>query len=83
MAHELVTIGEKQVERLEYMGQPVMTMRQVDEIHDRKKCTASYNFHYNKKQFEEGADYSLGNSHTAKSLGIKAPSVTLLTESAI
>ena len=58
-----------------------MTMQQVDEIHDRKKGTANYNFHYNKKHVEEGADYSQGNSHTAKSLGIKAPSVTLLTES--
>ena len=79
---ELVTIGEKQVEKLEYMGQPVMTLKMVDEVHDRNSGTARYNFNSNKKHFGEGKHYFVGNSHEAKALGVLAPrGITLLTES--
>ncbi len=56
-----------------------MTLRQIDEIHGITQ--ARQNFNNQKKHFTCGVDYCVANFDAAIALGIKAPAVTLFTES--
>lgn len=82
-ARELVTVEGKTLERLEYRGIPVVTFRQVDQIHGNKNEDTSKRFHRNKKHFTQGTDYFPIQSGEARGIfGITAPSgLNLLTES--
>ena len=70
------------IERKEYDGQPVVTFRDVDELHQKNEGTARKRFNDNRKHFQEGVDYFVLNSDEASSrLGIIAPcGLKLLTQ---
>jgi hypothetical protein len=55
--NNVVNIMGKVVERVEYKGQPVITFRMVDELHERPEGTARKSFHRNKSQLIETEDY--------------------------
>ena len=42
---------------IEYKGQRVITLDQIDTLHERPEGTAGRNFHKNKKRLVEGDDY--------------------------
>lgn len=80
-SREVVAVGGKMIERLEYKGQPVVTFKMVDELHG-KTDQARRSFHNNKKYFEINKDYFVSDLHEARQLGIAAPNgINLLTES--
>lgn len=71
---------------LEYIGQRVITLDLIDQLHERLKGTASRNFNENRHRFIEGEDFyilpaSLKNEF--RTLGISIPNrgLTALTES--
>ena len=70
------------IERKEYDGQPVVTFRDVDELHQKNVGSARKRFNDNRKHFQEGVDYFVLNSDEASSrLGIIAPcGLKLLTQ---
>ncbi|OQX28408.1 MAG: hypothetical protein BWK80_00265 [Desulfobacteraceae bacterium IS3] len=53
----VVNIMGKAVERIEYKGQPVITFRMVDELHERPDGTARNSFRRNKAQLIENEDF--------------------------
>jgi len=55
--NNMVVINGKEVERIEYKNQPVVTLKMVDELHERPADTARRTFTYNKKQLVEKEDY--------------------------
>jgi hypothetical protein len=67
----------------EYQEQRVITLRDMDELHQRPNGTARRNFNENKQHLIEGEDYFVRNSFEAfENHGIKAPNgLILLTES--
>lgn len=54
---ELVVIEGKEVERLYYREQPILSLSMVDEVHQRSKDTAGKNFRNNRDRFIMGEDY--------------------------
>ncbi len=81
-SREVVAVGGKMVDRIEYKGIPVVTFKMVDELHNNKNEDASKRFARNKKQFTEGKDYFPILSGEARNLGITAPNgLNVLTES--
>lgn len=66
----------------EYCGQRVVTLKDIDMVHQRPEGTARRNFNANKEHFIEGVDYFVRNSSEAqKEFGIAAPNgLTLVTE---
>lgn len=52
-----VTINKTALAVKEYRGQRVVTLRDIDEVHQRPEGTARRNFNANKKHLEEGVDY--------------------------
>ena len=79
----LITINNKSIPVKEYQGQRVVTLREIDELHERSEGTSYRNFNSNKEHFIKDRDYFLRNSSEAKiELGITAPNgITLITES--
>lgn len=78
--NQLVTVAGKTVTKIEYQGQPVITLSMVDEVHGTTGSRVQFN--RNKKHFEIKKDYFVTDSYEARQLGITAPNgVTLLTES--
>ncbi|UYO61815.1 ORF6N domain-containing protein [Acetobacterium wieringae] len=61
----------------------VVTLKDVDTVHERPSGTARRSFHTNRKHFIDGEDYFVRNSYEArKELNIAAPNgLILLTES--
>lgn len=53
----MVKIDNRDVERIEYRGEPVVTLRMVDDLHKRPQGTARRNFNKNREFFVEGVDY--------------------------
>ena len=80
---QTLTINQKPVLLKEYKGQRVVTLKDIDLVHERPNGTARRNFNENKKRLIEGTDYFVRNSHEAKTeFGLTAPSgLTILTES--
>ncbi len=54
---DIVVINGKEIEKVEYRQQPVITMPMIDELHQRPKDTAGRNFRQNKDRFIENQDY--------------------------
>lgn len=52
-----VTIGDKKVERLEYKGRPVITLKMVETLHQRPSGTAKNTFHRHKDKFTAKEDF--------------------------
>lgn len=67
----------------EYNGQRVVTLKDIDTVHQRSEGTARRNFNTNKKHFIEGTDYFVRNSYEAKNeFNLVAPNgLVLVTES--
>ncbi len=53
----IVEIEGRQVERIEYKNHPVVTLRMIDELHERPEGTARKSFNRNKAQLVENEDY--------------------------
>lgn len=78
-----VTINKTELLIKEYNGQRVVTLKEIDAVHERPEGTARKRFNDNRKHFIEGVDYFVRNSDEAfKEFGIVAPNgLTLITES--
>lgn len=78
-----VTINKTEVPVKEYQGQRVVTMKEIDMVHERPEGTARKRFNDNKEHFIEGVDFFVRNSDEAmREFGITAPNgLTILTES--
>ena len=57
MTKDIVTISGKDVERIEYRSVPVITLRMMDELHERPDGTARGSFHRHKEKLLEGEDF--------------------------
>lgn len=82
-----ITINDHVIPVKEYMGQRVVTFKEIDTVHDRPKGTARKRFNDNKKHFIEGVDfYKVYEPSEIRTLGIIRPQggtpdeVTLITE---
>lgn len=80
---EIVKINETDLQIKMWNGQRVVTLTDIDKVHERPTGTARRNFNANKKHLIDGEDYIVRNSYEAKEeYGIKAPNgLTLVTES--
>ena len=62
------------IEKKEFDGQMVVTLKDIDTLQQRPEGTAKRNFNQNKKYFIEGVDYFVRNSYEASNeYGIAAP----------
>lgn len=79
---ELITIHDTSIPLVEHLGERVITLAMVDEVHKRAKGTARKRFNDHKHRLIEGTDYFVRNSDEARDMGFIAPSgLTLLAES--
>lgn len=80
--NRLIQIGNQQISTKEFKGQRVVTLKDIDIVHERPEGTARRNYNTNKKHLIEGEDYFVRNSSEAQSeLGITAPNgLVLMTE---
>lgn len=83
-----VTINKTALAVKEFRGQRVVTLREIDEVHQRPEGTARKRFNDNKGHFIKGTDYfALNQPSEIRTLGIKRPqggtpsTVILITES--
>lgn len=83
-----VTINSTELPIQEYQGQRVVTLREIDMVHERPEGTARKRFNDNKQHFIQGTDFfQLDQPSEIRTLGIERPqggtpqSVTLITES--
>lgn len=53
----LVSIGNKQIRVKEYQRQRVITLKDIDNVHERAEGTANRNFRQNRDKFILGVDY--------------------------
>ena len=54
---EVFSINGHDITPKEYNGEPVVTFKDIDEVHERKVGTARKRFNENKEHFIEGTDY--------------------------
>lgn len=82
-----VTINETALAVKEYKGQRVVTLKEVDEVHQRPEGTAGRNFRTNRDHFIEGTDYfaiDLTNDEIRRQFGAgknAGRTLTVVTES--
>ena len=82
-----VTINKAELPVKEYQGQRVVTMKEIDTVHQRPEGTARRNFNANKERFVEGVDYFVRSAdeirtHKIMEISPKAhEDMTLITES--
>lgn len=78
----LIKINNKEIVAKEFKGQRVVTLADIDTVHERPSGTARRNFNENKDRLVEGEDYIVRNSYEAKEeFGVTAPNgLTLITE---
>ena len=77
-----LTIGNVNVVIKEYQGQRVVTLKDIDTVHQRPDGTARRNFNTNKQHFIEGVDYFKIQPNEIRTVGIASPNGgTVVTES--
>lgn len=77
-----LTIGNVNVVIKEYQGQRVVTLKDIDAVHQRPDGTARRNFNTNKQHFIEGVDYFKIQPNEIRTVGIASPNGgTVVTES--
>ena len=77
-----ITIGNVNVVIKEYQGQRVVTLKDIDTVHQRPDGTARRNFNTNKQHFIEGVDYFKIQPNEIRTVGIASPNGgTVVTES--
>ena len=79
---QTITINKQKLTVKEFEGERVVTLRDIDMVHNRPDGTARRNFDKNKKRFVKGVDFFERNSFEAKKeFGITTPSkLILITE---
>lgn len=80
-----VTIVDTTIPIVEYMGQRVVTLDVIDNLHHRPPGTAKRNFTENKERFQEGkhfylVDYSKKNEFRTFEIEIPPRGLTVITE---
>lgn len=77
-----ITINDHVIPVKEYMGQRVVTFKEIDTVHDRPEGTARKRFNDNKKHFIKGVDYFVRKTDEAlNEFGVIAPNgLILITE---
>lgn len=81
--NELVTIGNQEITMKEFNNQRVVTLRDIDLVHERPEGTAKRNFTENRNKFIEGEDYiNVSLKDENRTLGFEIPNrgITLITE---
>lgn len=81
--NNLIKIGNQSISQKEINGMRVVTLADIDNVHERTRGTARRNFNSNKERLIEGEDYIVRNSYEAKTeFNVIAPNgLTLVTES--
>ena len=81
--NNIIIINKQQITAKEYKGQRVVTLKDIDLVHNRPEGTARKRFNDNKERFIEGTDYFVRKTDEAKEeFGIVAPNgLVLITES--
>lgn len=86
--NELITINNTSLTVKEYNGQRVVTLKEVDAVHQRPEGTARKRFNDNREHFIEGTDFfTITQPSEIRTLGFERPQgglpekVTLITES--
>lgn len=54
---EMIQVLDSQVEKLEYKGKPVITLKQVDELHRKQPGTARQSFNRHRQYIAAGRDF--------------------------
>lgn len=69
-----VTINETKLPSKEYQGQRVVTLKEIDTVHNRPDGTARRNLNANKEHFIEGTDFFvLDQPDEIRTLGFERP----------
>ena len=77
-----LTIGNVNIVIKEHQGQRVVTLKDIDNVHQRPDGTARRNFNTNKQHFIEGVDYFKIQPNEIRTVGITSPNGgTVVTES--
>ena len=78
----LIKIGNQEIVTKEFKYQRVVTLSDIDTVHERPDGTARRNFNSNRVRLNEGEDYFVRNSSEAKKeYGVIAPNgLVLITE---
>lgn len=83
-----VTINGTNLKIKEYNGQRIVTLKEIDAVHERPQGTARRNFNANSHRLIDGVDYfAVNQPDEIRTLGIERPqggtpqTVTLITES--
>lgn len=72
--NELMKIGNQEITVKEYMGQRVVTFKDIDLCHERPTGTARKRFNNNKKRFIEGEDFfTVFEPSEIRTLGLERP----------
>lgn len=84
--NEIITINQQQIAAKEYQGQRVVTLKDIDLVHNRPEGTARKRFNDNREHFIEGTDYyKITPSEFRTAIGEmdarQSNDVTLITES--
>ena len=54
---KIITINNQPIKVKEYKGQRIVTLKEIDMVHERTEGTAGRNFRENRDKFIEGVDY--------------------------
>ncbi len=77
----IVTINDTELQVIEYQGQRVATLAQIDDVHKRPDGTARRTFNDHKHRLIEGQDYFVRDAYEAREMGFTAPNgLILMTE---
>ena len=77
----IVKINNTEMQVIEYMGQRVATLAQIDEVHARPEGTARRTFNDHKHRLVEGEDFFVRNTYEAREMGFTAPNgIVLISE---
>lgn len=69
----VITVNNHQLSLKEYQGKRVVTLRDIDTVHNRPQGTARKRFNDNKGHFIEGEDYYKLQMSESRTFGINSP----------
>lgn len=75
---KIVKINDTDLQVIEYQGQRVATLAQIDQVHARPEGTARRTFNEHKHRLVEGEDYFVRNTSEAREMGFTAPNGLIL-----
>jgi len=70
--NNIIQVGSAEISVKEYKGQRVVTLKDIDLVHERPEGTARRNFNSNKERFIDGSDYFMVGSDEIRSSGLFA-----------